>query len=99
MLDAGIDAPYSCLEGVCATCECKLVKGSVESAESAHAEGDRVLGCQVRPTTETVRVVSAEARRDCFVSDVGFVLSVTAEGVSPEGADGPNALRAVTRNT
>lgn len=56
MLDAGIDAPYSCLEGVCATCECKLVKGSVESAESAHAEGDRVLGCQVRPTTETVRV-------------------------------------------
>lgn len=56
MLDAGLDAPYSCLEGVCATCECKLVKGAVESESATHSDGDRVLGCQVRPTSETVSV-------------------------------------------
>ncbi len=56
MLDAGIDAPYSCLEGACATCECKLVRGTVESKEAAHAEGERVLGCQVRPTSEAVEI-------------------------------------------
>lgn len=54
--NAGVDAPYSCLEGVCATCECKLVSGSVASDSSVHREGDRVLGCQIRPTSEIVQV-------------------------------------------
>ena len=56
MLDAGLDAPYSCLEGVCATCECKLVKGAVESDSASHSSGERVLGCQVRPTSDAVSV-------------------------------------------
>ena len=27
LLEAGVDAPYSCMEGVCATCETKVISG------------------------------------------------------------------------
>jgi ring-1,2-phenylacetyl-CoA epoxidase subunit PaaE len=29
-LDAGLDAPYSCLGGVCCTCRAKMTKGEIE---------------------------------------------------------------------
>lgn len=54
MFDAGIDPPYSCLEGVCSTCECRLVEGTVASGSRSHDAGSRVLGCQVRPTSDVV---------------------------------------------
>jgi len=51
MIDAGLDAPYSCREGVCGACACRLVTGTVEMAhnevleEQDLAEG-YVLACQ-----------------------------------------------------
>lgn len=54
MLDAGIEPPYSCREGICGTCECTLVEGCVSSGSRSHQAGTRVLGCQVRPTSEAV---------------------------------------------
>ena len=58
MLDAGLDAPYSCREGVCGACACRLVEGEVEMAhnevlEDADLADGYILACQsVALTTE-----------------------------------------------
>jgi 3-ketosteroid 9alpha-monooxygenase subunit B len=60
MLDAGLEAPYSCLEGACATCVCTLVKGSVDVGPGILDETERnngaFLGCQARPSSAHVKV-------------------------------------------
>lgn len=56
LLDNGIDVPYSCLEGVCRSCECRLEAGTVESDGEIHTPGKRVLGCQVRPVDSEVLI-------------------------------------------
>ena len=50
-LDAGLDAPYSCLGGVCCTCRAKLVKGKATmnvnfALEPSEVERGYVLSCQ-----------------------------------------------------
>lgn len=58
----GVDAPSSCRDGQCLTCECRVVDGSVSMDdcgmldESEVAEGV-ALACQMRPETEHVSVV------------------------------------------
>jgi len=52
-LDAGMDAPYSCMGGVCCTCRAKMVKGAGEmevnyALESDEVEAGFVLTCQTR---------------------------------------------------
>ncbi len=49
--DAGVDLPYSCKAGVCATCRCKLIEGEVEminnySLESWETDAGYILSCQ-----------------------------------------------------
>jgi ring-1,2-phenylacetyl-CoA epoxidase subunit PaaE len=58
-LDAGLDVPYSCKGGVCATCKARLVEGEVEmdlnralSADDVRAR--YVLTCQAHPLTPRV---------------------------------------------
>ena len=41
MLDAGIDAPFSCKSGVCKTCAVKIVDGEAEHHDSALSEEER----------------------------------------------------------
>lgn len=53
----GIDLPYSCAGGMCATCRCKIVEGSADmdanySLEPWETEAGYVLACQARPTSE-----------------------------------------------
>jgi len=57
----GLEAPYSCKSGVCATCRCKVTEGRVRmdrnfalSAEEVAA--GFVLSCQAHPLTERVTV-------------------------------------------
>ena len=50
-LDAGLDAPYSCLGGVCCTCRAKLVQGKATmktnfALEEGEVERGYVLACQ-----------------------------------------------------
>jgi ring-1,2-phenylacetyl-CoA epoxidase subunit PaaE len=58
---AGLDVPYSCRSGVCATCRAKLVEGRVRmdrnfALEPADLEAGFILTCQAHPLTERVRV-------------------------------------------
>jgi ring-1,2-phenylacetyl-CoA epoxidase subunit PaaE len=58
---AGIDVPFSCTGGVCATCRARVTEGAVEMAvnyalESWELEAGFRLTCQSRPTTASVAV-------------------------------------------
>ena len=61
LIDAGLDAPYSCREGVCGACACRLINGDVEMAHNEVlddvdlAEG-YVLACQSIALTDHVSV-------------------------------------------
>jgi ring-1,2-phenylacetyl-CoA epoxidase subunit PaaE len=63
---AGMDLPYSCRSGVCATCRAKLLQGRVRMERNFALEKDDeaagfVLTCQARPLTDGV-VVSFDHR-------------------------------------
>lgn len=56
---AGLELPYSCRDGICATCRVKVVDGSVTMARSQGLEqweidAGFVLCCQARPTSARV---------------------------------------------
>jgi ring-1,2-phenylacetyl-CoA epoxidase subunit PaaE len=58
---AGADLPYACKGGVCSTCRCMVVDGSVEmklnySLEPEELAKNYVLSCQAVPTSKKVVV-------------------------------------------
>lgn len=57
----GMDAPFSCKEGACSACACRLVSGEVKMLRNEVLEEEDlaegwVLGCQSVPITEHVEV-------------------------------------------
>lgn len=63
---AGIDVPYSCKSGVCATCRAKLLEGRVRldrnfALDQGELDAGFVLTCQAHPLTKRV-VVSYDER-------------------------------------
>lgn len=61
LLDAGIDAPYSCREGTCGSCMCLLLEGEVEQGstealDEEDIEDGYVLGCQSKPVSDRIHV-------------------------------------------
>ena len=60
-LGAGADLPFACKGGVCSTCKCKVVEGSVEmkinyALDEKEVSQQLVLSCQAVPTTDKVVV-------------------------------------------
>ena len=58
---AGLDVPYSCKSGVCATCRAKLIDGRVRmdrnfALDAADLAAGFILTCQAHPLTERVTV-------------------------------------------
>ena len=58
---AGLDLPFSCKGGVCATCRCKVMSGSVSmdknfGLETWETDKGFVLSCQARPTSDAVTI-------------------------------------------
>lgn len=61
LLDNGFDAPYSCREGQCSACACRIVSGEVKMLNNEVLDGDDiaegiVLACQSLPLTDEVTV-------------------------------------------
>lgn len=61
LIDAELDPPYSCREGICGACACQLVSGEVEMAhnevlEDADLADGLILACQSVARTPEVRV-------------------------------------------
>jgi 3-ketosteroid 9alpha-monooxygenase subunit B len=61
LIDAELDPPYSCREGICGACACQLVSGEVEMAhnevlEDADLADGLILACQSVAVTAEVRV-------------------------------------------
>ena len=60
-LAAGADLPFACKGGVCSTCKCEILEGSVEMKIN-YALSDKevgqnlVLSCQAVPTSDKVKV-------------------------------------------
>src|SRR5690606_3106718 len=61
MLDADIDAPYSCKGGICSSCMCKLEEGEVHLGDNyVLTDSDReegiILACISRPKTPSIKI-------------------------------------------
>lgn len=61
LLEQGLDAPYSCREGACSACACRVVAGEVkmlnnEVLEPVDLDEGIVLACQSVPVTDDVSV-------------------------------------------
>ncbi len=61
LIDAGLDAPYSCRQGICGACACQLTGGEVEMAhnevlEDADLGEGYILACQAVPLTSQVSI-------------------------------------------
>lgn len=58
-LEAGIDAPYSCQGGVCATCMAKIIEGGAKMTKNMVLTDEEIadgliLTCQSHPLTPTM---------------------------------------------
>jgi 3-ketosteroid 9alpha-monooxygenase subunit B len=61
LIAAGLEAPYSCRQGICGACACQLTAGEVEMAhnevlEEADLADGYILACQSVPLTPEVRI-------------------------------------------
>ncbi len=61
LLDAGLNPPYSCMDGACLACLAKVEKGLVYQADPGILVDDNIearecLTCQARPASKTIRV-------------------------------------------
>ncbi len=61
LIEAGLDAPYSCRQGVCGACACQLTGGKVDMAhnevlEAADIADGYVLACQAVSLTPEVSI-------------------------------------------
>jgi 3-ketosteroid 9alpha-monooxygenase subunit B len=59
--ERGLDAPFSCREGACSACACRITAGEVkmrrnEVLDQADLDEGYVLACQALPITESVSV-------------------------------------------
>jgi 3-ketosteroid 9alpha-monooxygenase subunit B len=61
LIEAGLDAPYSCRQGICGACACQLTGGEVEMAhnevlEAADLADGYILACQAVALTSQVSI-------------------------------------------
>lgn len=61
LLERGLDAPYSCREGACSACACRLVSGEVKMLNNDVLEEEDLedgirLACQSLPVTDEVEI-------------------------------------------
>jgi 3-ketosteroid 9alpha-monooxygenase subunit B len=65
LLSAGLDAPYSCRQGQCSACACRVVRGEVrllhnEVLDAEDLADGYALACQALPVTDEVEITYEE---------------------------------------
>ena len=63
LLDAGIDVPFSCSEGICGTCETKVVSGIPDHRDS-------VLSAKEKATNKSMMVCVSGCKSSALVLDL-----------------------------
>ncbi|MCI2418090.1 ferredoxin--NADP reductase [Saccharopolyspora sp. K220] len=61
LLDNGLDAPFSCREGACSACACRIERGEVKMLQNSVLEQEDlddniILACQSLPITDEVHI-------------------------------------------
>ncbi|HZN73458.1 MAG TPA: ferredoxin--NADP reductase [Micromonosporaceae bacterium] len=61
LIDAGLNPPFSCRQGICGACACRIVRGTVELVHNEVLEDEDfadgyTLACQALPRSDTVSV-------------------------------------------
>jgi 3-ketosteroid 9alpha-monooxygenase subunit B len=61
LIESGLDAPYSCRQGICGACACQLTGGEVDMVQNEVLEPEDladgyILACQAVPLTESVSI-------------------------------------------
>jgi 3-ketosteroid 9alpha-monooxygenase subunit B len=61
LIEAGLNPPFSCRQGICGACACRIVRGEVELVNNEVLEDEDfaegyTLACQALPVTDTVSV-------------------------------------------
>jgi vanillate O-demethylase ferredoxin subunit len=63
LLEAGVDAPYSCMEGVCATCETRVLGGIPDHK-------DLVLTKEAQASNQVMMICCSGSKTDKLVLDL-----------------------------
>jgi vanillate O-demethylase ferredoxin subunit len=63
LLDAGIDVPYSCMDGICGSCEVRVLDGIPDHRDS-------VLSSQQKAANDRVMVCCCRAKSELMVLDL-----------------------------
>jgi ferredoxin len=68
LIAAGLDAPFSCRQGICGACACQLTGGEVEMAhnevlEPADLADGYILACQAMALTSQVSITYLSHRK------------------------------------
>ena len=76
---AGLELPFSCRSGICATCRARIVAGAAVMAHNIalqpwEMDAGFVLCCQARPTTATLELSYDRNRRLRHLAERGDVL-------------------------
>jgi 3-ketosteroid 9alpha-monooxygenase subunit B len=61
LLEKGVEAPFSCREGNCSACACRLIEGEVDMIHNDVLDSDDLeegirLSCQSLPVTDSVKI-------------------------------------------
>jgi ferredoxin len=63
LFDAGVDVPSSCEQGICGTCETRIISGEVEHRDS-------ILSDDERAANQTMMICVSRARGSRLVLDI-----------------------------
>jgi len=63
LLEAGVSAPHSCKEGVCGSCETRVLEGTPDHRDS-------VLSASERASNRTMMICCSGSKGDALVLDL-----------------------------
>ena len=63
LFDAGLDVPCSCQQGICGTCETKIISGEADHRDS-------ILSDEERAANKVMMICVSRARGDRLVLDI-----------------------------